>query len=120
MPRFTNRCTDKNAQQLARRLDGFPLALATAGAFLKHSSFCFLEYLQLYNTQWDRVSTIKLPDYATRTQYTTWDLSFQEIQQIYPEAAQLLTFLAYFNHQDIWFGLLAAGRERMETSWLKK
>jgi tetratricopeptide (TPR) repeat protein len=105
---------------LAQRLDGFPLALATAGAFLKQSTLGILEYLELYNAQWDRVTRIQLPDYTTHTQYTTWDLSFEQVQQVHLEAAQLLAFLAYLDHQDFWFGLFAVDRQTTTSlSWKK-
>jgi hypothetical protein len=90
---------------LARRLDGFPLALATAGAFLKQSAVSFSKYLQ------------ELPDYRTRTLYTTWNLSLVHIEQEMPQAAKLLAFLAYLDHQDIWCDLLRVGAGTDRPQW---
>ena len=39
---------DADAAKLAKELDGLPLALATAGAYLKQASIGFLDYLRLY------------------------------------------------------------------------
>jgi tetratricopeptide (TPR) repeat protein len=80
--------------------------LATAGAYLKESSFSFSKYLQQYEGQWEAVaSTEELADYPTRTLYTTWDISVTRIRQQNNLAAQLLRFLAYLDHRDIWYDL---------------
>jgi len=95
------------------------LALATAGAFLKESSISFSEYLQQYEAKWEVVLGDKeeLPDYPTRTLYTTWDLSLTQIKQQNAQAAKLLAFLAYFDHQDIWYELLRAGQGADRPTW---
>jgi tetratricopeptide (TPR) repeat protein len=99
-------------------VDGFPLALATAGAFLKESSVSCSEYLQQYETKWEVVpNDEELPDYPTRTLYTTWDLSLTQIKQQNPKAAKLLAFLAYFDHQDIWYELLRTGQGADRPAW---
>jgi len=102
----SNEYADLDARELARRLDGHPLALATAGAYLNESSFSFSKYLQQYEAQWEAVASIEeLADYPTRTLYTTWDISFTRIRQQNAQAARLLSFLAYLDHHDIWYDL---------------
>ena len=95
------------------------MALATAGAFLKESSISCSEYLQQYEAKWEVVLDDKeeLPDYPTRTLYTTWDLSLTQIKQQNAQAAKLLAFLAYFDHQDIWYELLRAGQSADRPAW---
>jgi hypothetical protein len=104
---------------LARRLDGFPLALATAGAFLKQSSVSFSKYLQQYEAKWQVTPepAHELPDYRTRTLYTTWNLLLIHIEQQMPQAAKLLAFLAYLDHQDIWYDLLRVGPGTDRPQW---
>ena len=46
----TNLYVDADAVKLAKRLDGFPLALATARAYLKQAAISFSDYLRLYET----------------------------------------------------------------------
>ncbi|OQV00398.1 hypothetical protein CLAIMM_05895 isoform 2 [Cladophialophora immunda] len=112
--------SDADARQLARRLDGHPLALATAGAFLGQSSVSFGQYLRQYEARWRVIDSMEeLSDYPSRTLYSTWNLSFTRIEQENPRAAELLRFLAYFDHQDIWFELLHRGR-RAQISWWSK
>jgi NB-ARC domain len=47
--------TGPDAQELARRLDGLPLALATAGAYLYQVATSFGDYLRLYQDSWLRL-----------------------------------------------------------------
>jgi tetratricopeptide (TPR) repeat protein len=94
------------------------LALATAGAFLKETSLSCSDYLQQYETKWEVVpNDEELPDYPTRTLYTTWNLSLSQIKQQNPQAAKLLAFLAYFDHQDIWYELLRTGQGADRPAW---
>lgn len=44
----TNLYIDMDTAKLAKELDGFPLALATARAYLKQAAILFLNYLRLY------------------------------------------------------------------------
>jgi tetratricopeptide (TPR) repeat protein len=101
------------------RLDGHPLALATAGAFLKQSAVSFAEYLQQYDAKWQVVDSIdELPDYPTRTLYTTWNLSFIQIERENMRAACLLKLFAYLDNQDIWYDLLSgACKESNLSPW---
>jgi tetratricopeptide (TPR) repeat protein len=114
---------DYGIGELAARLDGLPLALATAGAFLKQSSMSFRQYLDKYNEKWHILeqTAVELPEYRDRTLYITWDLSFEQVQRQdqhrRTHAASLLRLLAYLDHQDIWYGLLHAGRSQDQPVW---
>ncbi|KAK5203135.1 hypothetical protein LTR96_011434 [Exophiala xenobiotica] len=109
---------DPDARRLVQRLDGHPLALATAGAFLGESAVSFGQYLRQYEARWRVIDSMEeLPDYPSRTLYSTWDLSFTQIQQQNPRAAHLLRFLAYFDAQDVWFGLFGAGPREGQPTW---
>src|SRR3984957_5607906 len=113
-----NRWSDSEAQALAERLDGPPLAIATACAFLSQSSLSFAKYLRQYEAKWKVIDSVKeLPDYPSRTLYTTWDLSFKQIEQHNVRAANLLRFLAYLDYQDIWYEFLHAGQSGDQPSW---
>ena len=105
--------SDPCAVDLVKQLDGLPLALATAGAYLSQVSISLNDYLRHYKTSWLRLqkTSPNLLSYKDRALYTTWDLSFQHIQKQNKSAAKLLQLWAYFDNQDIWFELLAAGGE---------
>jgi hypothetical protein len=44
-----------DARDLVEKLDGLPLALATAGAYLRHVATSFGDYLRLYTKSWARL-----------------------------------------------------------------
>ncbi|CAG8395624.1 unnamed protein product [Penicillium salamii] len=98
---------DPVATDLARQLDGLPLALATAGAYLEQVSISYAEYLQLYRESWQQLheETPQLGAYH-QTLYSTWNLSYRYIQQQSPIAAMLLQQWAYFASEDLWYELL--------------
>ncbi|KAI3326595.1 P-loop containing nucleoside triphosphate hydrolase protein [Xylariaceae sp. AK1471] len=100
--------TDVDAKSLVKELDGLPLALATAGAYLRRVSISFANYLRLYRESWARLhtSTPRLGSYQDRTLCSTWQLSYVQIQEQDPLAAHLLRWWAYFDNEDIWFELL--------------
>ncbi|MCJ1348933.1 hypothetical protein MMC31_007166, partial [Peltigera leucophlebia] len=104
---------DPCAIDLVKQLDGLPLALATAGAYLSQVSISLKNYLYYYRSSWLRLqqTTPDLLSYEDRALYTTWDLSFQHIQRQNKSAEKLLQLWAYFDNQDLWFELLAAGKE---------
>ena len=60
----------------------------------------------------------KLPDYPARTLFTTWNLSFEQIQRENMNAAWLLKFFAYLDNRDIWYDLLrGAGKDKGNPAW---
>jgi len=100
--------TDPGAVELVEELDGLPLALSTAGAYLENVSMTLSDYLRHYKTSWLQLQTAspQLESYIDRPLYTTWQITFDRIQQQNPASASLLKLWAYFDRQDVWFGLL--------------
>ncbi|KAK7398280.1 hypothetical protein QQX98_012352 [Neonectria punicea] len=92
------------AHDLALRLDGLPLALATAGAYFEQVSMTCTEYLQLYDQSWLQLheEAPQLPAYD-QTLYSTWGISYKHIEQQSPIAAMLLRQWAYFSNEDLCF-----------------
>lgn len=104
---------DADAKSLVSKLDGLPLALATAGAYLKRTSVSLSDYRRLYETSWERLHTSApaLGSYQDRTLCSTWQLSYDQVKVQNPLAAHLLRWWAYFDNEDIWFGLLRRHNE---------
>jgi hypothetical protein len=48
----SNLSIDSDAIKLAKKLDGLPLALTTAGAYLDQAAISFSDYLRLYEESW--------------------------------------------------------------------
>ncbi|KAI0874466.1 kinesin light chain [Hypoxylon argillaceum] len=103
---------EPDAVNLAKELDGFPLALATAGAYLEQTSTTFGSYLRSYKDSWEQLQIIspELDSYENRTLYSTWQLSFDQIQRQNKHSAALLQLWAYFDNRDIWLELLRSYR----------
>ena len=107
--------------KLAEELDGLPLALATAGAYLDQTARSFLDYLRLYKESWARLkeTSPELSSYEDRTLYSTWQISFDNIKQRNSLSMNLLRLWAYFDNQDLWFELLQHG-ESDSPEWLRE
>lgn len=91
---------DPDARRLAKKLDGLPLALVTAGAYLRKSTLTFQQYLDLYERRWQvDIDRLKyLPGYENGTLYTTWNLFYRQLVKDISNAAQMLKLLAYFDN----------------------
>ncbi|KAI1822903.1 hypothetical protein F4861DRAFT_540518 [Xylaria intraflava] len=101
-------CRDPDADGLAQRLDGLPLALATAGIYLQGvSSTTLKEYLKMYDESWLRLQT-NSPQILSyeRAMYSIWNISYTHIKHLNPASAKLLDLWAYFDNEDLWFELL--------------
>jgi hypothetical protein len=99
---------DPSAVAVAKELDGLPLALATAGAYLNQVTTSFQDYLRLYKASWLKLhqTTPELSSYEDRQLYTTWKLSYDHIKRQNELSARLLCLWAYFDSKDLWFELL--------------
>lgn len=91
-----------------KALDGLPLALSTAGAYLEHVTTSFADYLRHYDESWLRLqkTSPRLDSYEDRSLYTTWQITFDRIEKRNPLSARLLRLWAYFDRRDLWFELL--------------
>ena len=85
------------AERIVEEMDGLPLALVQAGAYIVETACRLEDYLDLYKTHHKellaRPSRLML-DYS-ETVATTWSLSFQQIEQKSPAAADLLRLCAF-------------------------
>jgi len=92
--------TDREmARQISRTLDGLPLALDQAGAYIQETGCGLSEYLEQY-----KVRRAELLGYRGRFSYdypqpvaTTWSLSFERIERANGTAADLLRACAFLH-----------------------
>lgn len=92
-------------------LNGFPLALDQAGAYIEETGCSFKEYLHLYQ---DHRQTLLARRGRQATNYpdsvaTTWSLSFHKVERASPAAAELLQFCAFLSPDHIPEELLQEG-----------
>jgi tetratricopeptide (TPR) repeat protein len=89
------------AQEISQVMDGLPLALDQAGAYIEETACSLSGYLNLYKKQ----NTLllkrrgKLISDHPESVFTTWSPSFEKIQQANPAAAELLRLCAFL-HSD--------------------
>jgi tetratricopeptide (TPR) repeat protein len=97
---------------LFRLLDGLPLAIAQAGAFLQESRVGLGTYLEFYKQQWKELMDSRnwnspLHDYPDRSVWTTWAISYNAIRDKHKTTANLLLLWSFLDNKDLWHGLFA-------------
>ncbi|KAI4225787.1 MAG: hypothetical protein L6R40_008348 [Gallowayella cf. fulva] len=104
---------DVDAKKLAERFDGLPLALATAGDYIRRTADSFGEYLQWYEQSWTDLAenSDNLMEYDDRTLYSTWNLSLKQVAAQDLEAAKLVRLMGYLGNTDLWYELFREGAE---------
>jgi tetratricopeptide (TPR) repeat protein len=85
------------AQAIAHDMDGLPLALDQAGAYIEETQCSLTSYLTQYRTR--QLALLKRRG-GTGKQHpepvaTTWSLSFEQVEKLNPIAADLLRFLSF-------------------------
>ena len=99
------------AQVIVENLDGLPLALDQAGAYIEETGCSLSDYLDLYqrrrSTLLKRQSSVS-DDYP-HTVASTWSLAFGQVEQADPAAAELLRLCAFLAPDAIPEAMLAEG-----------
>ncbi|MGH2494333.1 MAG: FxSxx-COOH system tetratricopeptide repeat protein [Ktedonobacteraceae bacterium] len=95
-----SRATRIPAQKIAQMLDGLPLALEQAGAYIEAVGCGLSDYLALYERR--RIDLLKrqssfVSDDYPHTVASTWALSFEQVEQANPAAAELLRLCAFLD-----------------------
>ncbi|KAA8622019.1 Kinesin [Pyrenophora tritici-repentis] len=109
-------------QRLLQQLDGLPLAIAQAGAYLQETGVEIKKYLEFYHQEWSRLMESQhlpnapLKDYPDRSVWTTWALSYQAIRSKHKATANLLLLWSYLDNKDLWYELFSAACKASETS----
>ena len=106
------RAEDRDAaEQIVREMDGLPLALVQAGAYVEETGCSLTEYLQLYGKHrtYMLARRSRLMAGYPETVATTWSLSFQLVEQENPAAADILRICAFLAADAIPEALLLEG-----------
>jgi tetratricopeptide (TPR) repeat protein len=108
----TSRITRTQVQRIVNELDGLPLALDQAGAYIEEAGCSLVEYLAVYEQRrldlLKRQSKLASADYPY-TVASTWSLSFEQVEQECPAAAELLRFCAFLDPDAIPEAIIAEG-----------
>ncbi|HLG60506.1 MAG TPA: FxSxx-COOH system tetratricopeptide repeat protein [Ktedonosporobacter sp.] len=100
------------ASNIVIALDGFPLALDQAGAYIEETGCSFGDYLRMYQ-QHHQVLLARRGRQATNypdSVATTWSLTFAQIERSNPAAVELLHLCAFLAPDAIPEELLTEGR----------
>ncbi|MBA2677226.1 MAG: tetratricopeptide repeat protein, partial [Ktedonobacteraceae bacterium] len=106
------------AERIVKEMDGLPLALVQAGAYVEETGCSLTDYLDLYTTRRKDLLAKRsrlLLDYA-ETVDTTWLLSFQQIEEQSPAAADVLRLCAFLAADAIPEELLIRGATELEAA----
>jgi len=99
------------AELIVKEMDGLPLALVQVGAYVEETGCSLADYLRLYATHRKELLARRSRlffDYP-ETVATTWSLSFQQVEQANPAAADLLRLCAFLAPDAIPEELLTRG-----------
>ncbi|OCK73381.1 hypothetical protein K432DRAFT_410741 [Lepidopterella palustris CBS 459.81] len=115
--------SEHDAKALVRALEGIPLAITHAAAYIAVREITVSNYLELFheseenqayllNTQEAR--DLRRDASGSDAVLTTWQISFEQIRKTRPEAADLLSLMTMFDRQGIPEYLLYNGRNRLQ------
>ncbi|KAB8231567.1 Pfs, NB-ARC and TPR domain protein [Aspergillus alliaceus] len=109
--------SDPDTLALTGRLDGLPLAIVIAGAFIHETGTSITDYLRYYEESWYDLQSQSSPgrQYQQGNLLQTWMISYRKIQKQNPDAAELLLLLAHFDSRDIWYELVKSASHSSNT-----
>ena len=103
----------EDAVFLVRELGRLPLAIEQAGGFIRENGLTIAEYRQLYERNRSQVlqeglSETHRAQYYHETVHTTWNISFEAVQQRDPLAGTILRIAAFLDgkriQKDLFYG----------------
>jgi hypothetical protein len=109
---------ESERNHLLQLLDGLPLAIAQAGAYIQESGSDLTKYLSFYRQQWselmesDQLNNGPLKDYSNRSVWTTWGISYKMIREKHEDTANLLLLWSFLDNKDLWHDLFALSYKR--------
>lgn len=95
------------AALIVDRLQGLPLALAQAGAYIYEMGISPRKYLESYEARtYDIMSQNNDITYANGSIMATFQISYDAVRARNPMAFQLLTLWGFLDNSDVWWELL--------------
>jgi serine/threonine protein kinase/Tfp pilus assembly protein PilF len=106
------------AKDIVQVMDGLPLALDQAGAYIEETACSLFDYLRRYRQQHSTLLDLRGESASASTHpepvATTWLLSFENVEHANPLAAELLKLCAFFDADGIPGDLLSSAVEGLE------
>ena len=103
------------AQTIVKAVDGLPLALDQAGAYIEETGCSLPDYLKFYKTRRKRLLRTRGQDASGHPEpvATTWSLSFEKVEQANPAAAELLRLCAFLHPDEIPEAMIVGGTSEL-------
>ena len=112
--RRTGDTDEAAAGALAEELGDLPLALEQAASYIEVTGRSLSGYLELFRQRQQELLALgEVSDEYSYTVATTWELSFQQVEEAAPVAADLLRLTAFLAPDDIPLALLRNGAEHV-------
>ena len=98
-----------DSEKLVDLLQGLPLAINQAGAYIRKTGTSVLAYMKLYNEAWGKLMETQ-HRFSTqgpldRSVLTTWTLLFRRLEEQNKNAAKFLLLWGFLDNRDIWYEL---------------
>src|SRR5260221_8826463 len=95
--------SQEQATEIVSALDGLPLALDQAGAYIEETRCGLSQYVNLYSTRRKELLSLRgrFPTDHPDSVAATWSLSFQQVEQESLAAADLMRLLAFLDPEAI-------------------
>jgi tetratricopeptide (TPR) repeat protein len=103
------------AKDISQAMDGLPLALDQAGAFIDETACSLADYLAIYRQQRAELHTQRggIASPHPEPVAATWSLSFQKVKKANPAAAELLRLCAFLHPDAIPEELITEGASKL-------
>ena len=91
------------AQKIVEALDGLPLALDQAGAYIEETGCSLSDYLSFYQSRRMRLLRVRGENTTGHPEPVamTWSLAFEKVEHTHPAAAELLRLCAFLHPDGI-------------------
>ncbi|KAF2113828.1 P-loop containing nucleoside triphosphate hydrolase protein [Lophiotrema nucula] len=103
------KCNNEDIRKLIGHLKCLPLAISQAAAYINRptNTLSVKQYTERFQmNEISRERLLRNAEVSRSTVFATWQVTFQEIEAKNPSAAELLSFMSFFNPQDIPFSAL--------------
>lgn len=106
---------ERVAKKVAKTLGYLPLAISQAGSYVAARQMTLSQYMKIYENNFRNIFR-NVPggpvwSYRDQTVFTTWEISFQEIEAKNKESAELLLLCSFLHNEDIWEEMLRRGQK---------
>ncbi|MFL5664686.1 MAG: tetratricopeptide repeat protein [Ktedonobacteraceae bacterium] len=110
-----SRADQVKAAAIVKAMDGLPLALDQAGAYIEETPSTLDAYLKAYQRRQTELLQERGNDRHSHPDpvATTWSLNFEQVEQLNPSAADLLRFLAFLAPDAIPEEMIIAGASEL-------